>query len=301
VVKNGRGQGQQLYRCKDCCHQFFDNGKPPRMKKTKTAMAAALRMYFDGCSLRKVGRNIRELIGVSAHGSTIWRWIDKYVPQVDDLLRNFVPQLSGIWHIDETTLRFRPSKPLSDLQRTHRVRRPGEDWWQWDAIDRGTRFVVGTHVSKTRTYLHGLAFLRACAELAPRPEAIVTDDLAVYPRLVNRVFYSNRPSRKVKHIHSVGGFRGNQLIERWHGTLEDRITAMRGLKSPQTRIPGGIAIDYNFLRPHISLGGKTPAQAAQIELPFNDGWGDLMVWATVYRTLRAMEEQRVLEQDKAAS
>lgn len=222
---------------------------------------------------------------------TIWRWIEKYVPQVDGLLSNFTPQLSGTWHVDETTLRFRPSRPLTDRQRTKRVRRPGVDWWQWDAIDRGTRFVVGTHISKTRTWAYGLAFLRECADLAPKPREIVTDDLNVYLRLVNRIFYSRRPSRRVEHVHSVGGFRGNQLIERWHGTLEDRVTPMRGLKSPRTRIPRGIAIDYNFLRPHLSLGGRTPAQAAGIELPFNDGWSNLITCATVYRTLSQVEKR----------
>jgi hypothetical protein len=83
----------------------------------------------------------------------------------------------------------------------------------------------------------------------------------------------------------------NQAIERWHGTLKDRTTVMRGLKSPGSPIPRGIAIDYNFLRPHLALGGRTPAQAAEINLPFEDGWGDLMGWATVYRTLRQMRQR----------
>ncbi len=264
------------------------------MRKPKAVVAAGLRLYFDGASLPKTGRSLRELLGTSVHGTSVWRWISRFVPQVDAFLGNYTPRLSGRWHVDETTLRFRPSGPPSAWQKTHRVRRPGQDWWQWDAIDLSTRFVIRTHVSKTRTYAHGLAFLRACAQLAPRPQSIVTDDLAVYPRVINRVFYSNQPSRKVEHVHSSGGFRGNQLIERWHGTLEDRITAMRGLKSPQTQIPRGIVIDYNFLRPHLSLGGKTPAEVAEIELPFNDGWGDLVTWSTVYRTLCQMEARKRL-------
>lgn len=38
----------------------------------------------------------------------------------------------------------------------------------------------------------------------------------------------------------------------------------------------------------MSLDGLTPAQAAEIQLPFNDGWGDLVTWATVFRTLRTL-------------
>lgn len=215
--------------------------------------------------------------------------IEKYVPQTDTFLWNFPPHLSGIWHSDETTLRFRPSRRSSAWQKARKVRRPGEDWWQWDAIDEGTRFIEGTAISKTRTYKEGLGFMRACANLAPRPSEIVTDSLPTYPRIIRKVFHSTRPSERVKHTHSDSGFRPNQVIERWHGTLEDRVTAMRGLKSPRTPIPRGFAIDYNFLRPHLSLGGLTPAQAAEIQLPFNDGWGNLITWATVYRTLRQME------------
>ncbi len=254
------------------------------MRKPRGAVAAALRMYFDGCSLPKTGRNLNSILGVRVHWRNVHRWIEKYVRQVDALLLNFTPHRSGTWHSDETTLRFRPSRRRSPNERARKARQAGEDWWQWDAIDEGTRFIVGTRISRTRTYAEGKAFLRACADLAPRPQTIVTDDLRVYPALVNKIFYSKDPTRPVQHIHSKGGFRDNQLIERWYGTLEDRVTAMRGLKSPNSPIPRGIAIDYNFLRPHLSLDGQTPARAAQISLPFNDGWGDLMTWATVYRT-----------------
>ncbi len=251
-------------------------------------IAAGLRLYMDGISLPKTGRALRSVLGVGAHPSTVHDWIDKYVPQVDEFLWNFTPHLSGVWHSDETTLRFRPSRPLTDRERAEKVRRRGEDWWQWDAEDEETRFIIGTRISRTRTYKEGLAFMQACADLAPRPSEIVTDSLPAYPRVIRKIFYSNKPDKRVKHTASDSGFKPNQKIERWHGTFEDRITAMRGLKSPDSPIPRGFAIDYNFLRPHISLEGRTPAQAAEIALPFNDGWGDLMAWATVYRTLCQM-------------
>jgi len=95
---------------------------------------------------------------VSVHDRNVLRWIEKNVPQVDVFLWNFTPHLFGVWHSDETTLRFRPSEHLTDMGRARRVRRPGEDWWQWDAIDAGTRFIVGTRISKRRTYREGLAY-----------------------------------------------------------------------------------------------------------------------------------------------
>jgi len=99
VVKNGKGQGQQLCGCKDCRHQHFENEKYPRMRKPKTTVAASFRLYFDGSSLRKVKRSLRELLGTGADKSTIWRWTSKFVPQVDGLLTNFTPHFSAIWHV----------------------------------------------------------------------------------------------------------------------------------------------------------------------------------------------------------
>jgi len=96
----------------------------------------------------------------------------------------------------------------------------------------------------------------------------------------------------VKHTHSDSGFKSNQLIERRHGTLEARTSAMRGLKSPASQISRGFAIDYNFLRPHLSRQGRTPAQTAEITLPFTDGCADLTAWATVYRTLCQVERRQ---------
>ena len=69
------------------------------------------------------------------------------------------------------------------------------------------------------------------------------------------------------------------MIERFHGTLDDRVNAMRGLKSHETMVLRGFRLHYNFLRPHEALDYITPAEASNIHLPFTDGWGDLITWA----------------------
>jgi hypothetical protein len=63
----------------------------------------------------------------------------------------------------------------------------------------------------------------------------------------------------------------NNIVERLHGTLKDRTKPMRGLKSFESTksLLEGYAVHYNCVRPHQSLGGKTPAQAARMEVPSN--------------------------------
>jgi hypothetical protein len=123
----------------------------------------------------------------------------------------------------------------------------------------------------------------------PEPREGHTDSPAVYPRLFRMIWHG-----RVKHIASDSGFRPNQPVERFHGTVKDRIRPMRGLKSPRSPIPRIIAIDYNFLRRHMSLGRRTPAQAAGIQLPLNpnDGWGELIEYGIRYHTLREMERKK---------
>jgi hypothetical protein len=55
---------------------------------------------------------------------------------------------------------------------------------------------------------------------------------------------------------------------------------MRGLKSKESTkaILEGYTVHYNFVRPHQSLNGKTPAQEAQIDTPSN--WKSLIELAT---------------------
>lgn len=292
VVRNGKKpDGQQLFRCKECTRQFLDNGKFPRMRKSKEAVAFALEMYFDGHSLTKISKNLKKFLGVEVHWRKLHEWIQKYVPQVDNYLSQFEPQLSGIWHADEKAVNFRPPTPLTDRQRRRGKRRKGQQHWHWDAIDRETRFLIGSHVSRTRTFEDAKTFFKDCAHNTPRPKAIVTDGLEVYGRGINKVFYSRYKHRKVKHIPTAAIPKTkirihNQLIERWHGTFGDRLRPMRGLVSPNTAIPRGFVVQYNFLRPHESLGGHTPAEEAQIHLPFENGWGDLIRWSIVWQTLK---------------
>jgi hypothetical protein len=93
----------------------------------------------------------------------------------------------------------------------------------------------------------------------------------------------------------------NNIVERLHGTLKDRTKSMRGLKSFESTklLLEGYAVHYNCVRPHQSLGGKTPAQAARMEVPSN--WRGLIDQAIkqeaelLVRTMKQKEEKQELK------
>ena len=55
-------------------------------------------------------------------------------------------------------------------------------------------------------------------------------------------------------------------MERYHGTFKERSKVMRAIKKTDSAFIEGQRIYYDYLRPHTALEGKTPAQAAGIEL-----------------------------------
>ncbi len=57
-----------------------------------------------------------------------------------------------------------------------------------------------------------------------------------------------------------------------HGTIREREKVMGGIKEDDTPIIPMNQIYYNFIRPHMALGGKTPAEAAGIGIGKENRW-----------------------------
>ena len=58
-----------------------------------------------------------------------------------------------------------------------------------------------------------------------------------------------------------------------NGTLGERVKVQRGWKSAKTALAEGNRIQYNFVKPHMALEGKTPAQVAGMDIK---GWKELL-------------------------
>ncbi|MBI5001064.1 MAG: DDE-type integrase/transposase/recombinase [Euryarchaeota archaeon] len=253
-------------------------------------MASALYLYFDGLSLRKVQRYLKRRYGAKVSFRTILGWIEKYVPTVEKFTDSITPNLSGVWHSDETVLKFQHGTPCPVKANGKKERRKGSQHWFWDCIDEGTRYLVSCHLSKTRSLEAGTQHFKNCKAVGGRPKVIITDKLLGHGRFIRKALWNPNKDKMVTHIPTEaiprhGEEAHNQMIERFHGTLDDRVKPMRGLKSPDTAIPRGFRIHYNFFKPHEGIDYITPAEAAGIHLPFNDGWGNLMTWATYYQAM----------------
>lgn len=105
-----------------------------------------------------------------------------------------------------------------------------------------------------------------------RPAVFISDGAANLHVAYKKEFYSNRQTTKhIRYIH-LAGDKNNNKMERMNGEIRGREKVFRGLKTKDSSILKGYQLYNNYVRPHESLNGKTPADACGIVVEGNDKW-----------------------------
>lgn len=97
----------------------------------------------------------------------------------------------------------------------------------------------------------------------------------------------NSHNTHVRDIHLTDHSKNNNIVERLNGTVRDRHKDVRGLKKPEGPLTKGQAAYYNLVKPHLSLGGLTPAEAAGVAAPASGNR-----WLGIVRDARASSRAR---------
>jgi hypothetical protein len=61
-------------------------------------------------------------------------------------------------------------------------------------------------------------------------------------------------------------------MERLNGEIRDREKVMRGIKKEDSPVISGYQIYHNYIRPHMSLNGQTPADKTGIKIQGENKW-----------------------------
>lgn len=61
-------------------------------------------------------------------------------------------------------------------------------------------------------------------------------------------------------------------MERMNGDIRDREKVIRGVKKEDSPTLKGYRIFHNYIRPHMALNGKTPAEACGIKVEGQNKW-----------------------------
>jgi putative transposase len=216
------------------------------MRTNPKAVLVALDLYFKGISLRKIQDHLKQFEQTNVSFVAVYKWIKKYVALMEQYAKTLQPQLSGVWHADET-----------------KVNVHGKWHWLWNIMDSDTRYILASHVAQGRgTTEARQAFKIAKQNSDPEgePTFLISDKLPSYKAAMEHEFRNT--------VHLAVGIRGqvsNNRIERLHGTMRERNKVMRAIKKPDSIYVRGQVIYYNHIRPHSGLNGKMPAEAAGIE------------------------------------
>jgi len=258
VVKNGTRRGTQYWLCKNCGRGFVDNKALPKMRYPIEAIASAVYQYYAGLSLNEIRGYIDQQYHFLPSDSAIYGWVTRFTKTAIDEANKYTPKVGDTWVADETVIKV-----------------GGKKLWLIDIIDSETRYLLATRLSETRGKKDiALLMRKAYLKAGKAPKRILTDGLKVYPDAVDLVF-----GGETRHIVSKPFVvvDSTNVIERFQGTLKDRTKVMRGFKKPNTAslILDGWLVYYNYLRPHESLGDKTPARIAGINFPYQN-WQDIV-------------------------
>jgi transposase-like protein len=167
-----------------------------------------------GISYRDLAEMMQER-GVAVAPSTIFRWVQRYAPEIEKRIRPYQGPRSGSWRVDETYVRV------------------GGKWkYLFRAVDKYGR-LIASMLSDRRTTNAAYRFLRNAIKAMSHypPSSITTDKLASYPKAILRL--QNEGLLPEDVVHRTSKYLNNNL-EADHGALKRIIRPTRGFQTMKT-------------------------------------------------------------------
>jgi transposase-like protein len=167
-----------------------------------------------GISYRDLAEMMSER-GVSVHPSTVFRWVQRYAPEIEKRVRPYQGHGSRSWRVDETYVRV------------------GRRWrYLFRAVDKHGR-LIASMLSGRRDTGAAYRFLRKALRAVSDypPSSITTDKLASHPKAILRLQNEGHLAHHVKHRTSKYL---NNILETDHVALKRVIRPTRGFQTMKT-------------------------------------------------------------------
>jgi transposase-like protein len=254
-LRHNKSGDIQVFNCKACGRYFTINLGFERMKHNPQGITTAMQLYFSGESLRNVARSLK-LIGVEVSYQTVWNWIQKYTILMEKYLEKITPQVSDTGRADELFLKVH-----------------GNMKYLYALMDDQTRFWIAQEVADTKYTADIAPLFKHGRQIADkRPKQLITDGAPNFHDAFMQKLWTRRVAERPEHIKDIrmSGRVHNNKMERMNGEIRDREKVTRNLKKMDTPILSGMQIFHNYIRPHMALDGKTPAEVAGIQVKGKD-------------------------------
>lgn len=274
IVSNGKRKTKvgirQRYKCKDCSKRFTLEPLKNHLLNAKM-LCLACDLYFKGNSLRDIKDTLRQSFGVKINHETIRQNILKFTNKMNDYSNNLSPQTSNKWGVDE-----------------QKVKCKGEWKWEWNLVDKKTRYLIANAVTKERSVKEAREVFKNAKQNLNKDKRhkdlmnleITSDGLQGYKKAIRDEFLTkkgvkHRPttSPKVKKYE-------NMLVERYHNQYREFDKIRRDFKTDETleQWGNGFRVFNNFIQRNNGdyLKGLTPAQASGLDMLGKNRWLSLL-------------------------
>ena len=247
----------QRFSCKSCGKRFTQNLGFESLSAPAQAVTSSMQLYFTGTSLRNV-QKLLQLRGVNVSYVTVYRWIKKYVTLMEKYLEQIEPQVSNTWRADELYFKVQ-----------------GNMKYLYALMDDQTRFWIAKEVADKKYTADVAPLFRAGKKVAGKaPSLVITDGAFNFNSAIRHAYYRENKALAIRHFRDIrfNGQIHNNKMERMNGEIRDREKVVRGIKKEDSPIIAGLQIYHNYVRPHMGLEGKTPADLAGIDVRGKDKW-----------------------------
>ncbi len=255
-IRHNKSGDVQRYECLKCNREFCGNVGFERARVDPKWITLAIDLYFSGMSFVAIEQCFKRQ-GCKVSFVSIYKWVVKYTKLIHAYLSKFSPKVGIKWHTDEMYVKIN-----------------GEIKWLFAITDSTTRFFISYELGDTKEGHNAIKMFNSAQQITRMvPSKVVSDGSPVYPFAIKNAFKSaiKKPTH-IKEIHMQKKRKNNNKQERFNGSIRDREKVLRGLKTTSSPFFEGMWINYNFIRPHSSLNGNTPAEKAGIVIQGDNKW-----------------------------
>jgi putative transposase len=142
-------------------------------------------------------------------------------------------------------------------------------------MDDQTRFWIAQEVADTKYSADIRPLFKMAKKLAGKqPKSLITDGAPNFHEAFVYEYWTSKLATRPEHIRDItlDGEVHNNKMERMNGEIRDRERVMRTLEKSDTPLLTGLQIFHNYIRPHMALKGKTPAEACGIRVEGENRW-----------------------------
>ena len=241
------------YECNECSRKFADRPGFEGRHYSEDVILSAIRLVARNMLPNDAATTTKEEKGVKVSGRTIQRWVDDY------------SRLVAVFSKD---LEIKGGDAVSVDEKHYKSK--GKARWMARGMCMATRYILATdHWPDKLNHDATPLMVKIVERLGGPPLLLLSDKLRGYKTGYKNTMKSEPPTTIHIPDAAVNNIRNNQH-ERHNGDGELRKKGSRGFNS---HIPGLFVLDqtyHNFLRPHMGLGGMTPAEKAGIAIPGPD-------------------------------